>query len=246
MKKCVVLANCQGDAIAKILRRQPEYSELFTTEYACNYEYVRDGSPIPITMFENADLVVYQPLGGEIYQGLMEWLCTMGIHDRAISFPYIYNAGAFAMYEEGDKVYGSSPVLAIRDLGFAEIEKMIAGMAIDFKILPRYTDSMAEMKRRELGCDVAVSGEIERFIEKEQIFYTQNHVSNRILLPVVNAVLDKIGIQAISIEQAGEEAMVDFTWPLSPYEINAYGLQLPPDETWLSHMVRVADRALKA
>jgi hypothetical protein len=245
--KCIIFANCQGETIGKILGEHPAFSKQYEIKYICNFECIDKSAGLPMDEFAQADLLIFQPIS--IKHG--EY-CTDSIGNiiksscEPISFPYIYNAGVFAMYEEGRDIIGKEVIIRLMKESLAkdDIIKMLLAEAIDFDIRRRFDASMMRMRESELKCNMTgISNTISMFIKKRKIFITQNHVSNFILFEIVNRILLRMDFQTIKESDWGKERMDSPIWQVSPFESRALGYEYDAiDPGWFLYLKNCIER----
>ena len=241
MKKCIICANCQGDAIAKILNYSDQFRSEYSVEFISNFEYINEDKPFPVDIFSRADVFIYQPIQRESHCS-KEFLAALREDCVKISFPYIYNSGAFAVYVENDKVIGREMFDEFIQAGATcdDIKRLVVTGVLDFRINERFNMSMDVLISREAECDIKASDSIISNLRIKKVFFSQNHFTNAIMVPIATQILDRIGLKLGDIEIP--EQMNSFYWPVSPYEIEALSLPLTPDDGWKEHMYRCIDK----
>jgi hypothetical protein len=236
MKKCLLYGNCQAQEVAKVLSEHKAFSEAYSVEYVCNYDSGTRGIALPTAEISEADVLVFQPIRG------------VGIFTKEgctrISFPYIYNSGVFAMYEEDDYVHGAEQ---IRKMKWLKIPEDIAvdiavGGRLFFDLKYRFDESLNRMHRKETDCNIKLTFTIMQNIKRVPVFFTQNHVSNIILFQVINGVLGSLGFQTIPESDYGPERMSAGAWPVSPYDVAELGLFYRSSDGWEAYMERCIRR----
>ena len=226
MKTCIIYANCQGQAIGRILKTSEEFSREFDITYIVNHRFIGEKTELPIELLQKCDLFIYQPISKkrDIYCTLPEY--PNGIANilpkscTRIAFPYIFNDGARVMYDKGNDIIHKEPILELQKGGFLRdeiLERFFAGQ-MHFGLRERFDESMKQLQEREEICDAVVSPFIKDHIKDRNIFFTQNHVSNEVLMVVVDKILEILIMPLIDYH---EKQLLDLLRPITPYEISA-------------------------
>ena len=229
MKKCILYGNCQAEEIAKVLSEHKDFSRQYEIVYVCSYNTETRGINLPTAAFSSADLLIYQPLRGINIATKNDCI--------ALTFPYIYNAGAFAMYEEDEYVKGAYPIRKLKWQG-VPVDSVIAIASsgkLFFNLQYRFDISFDMLFKREQQCDIKISHLILDNYTERRVFFTQNHVSNLILFGLINGVLERIGLNKIPPGEWGPERM-SFAWPVSEYDVSELGYKFGASEGWFSYM----------
>lgn len=228
MKKiCVIYANCQGGAINRFLQRHDIYNENYENHLFENYHLIENGLSLPFDLLKQADLFIYQPLQNkhgqyatDIVKNCLPATC------KKISFPYIYNAALWPLYEEIDNIVGEEIILKLIEKGYSlkKIIDMFCAESIDFEFGRRFQISMDILKQKEEVSDLKVSDYILKKINKEKIFLTQNHQTSTFYIYCTNQILTNLGLSAMDPSKCfhPNDAELPDCWPQSPYETKHY------------------------
>jgi hypothetical protein len=227
MKHCLIFATCQGKYIGDILMTSPRFMDEYIVETLQNNLFDR---PLDAEKIGRADLLIHQHVNDEKHpeHGTRKMRSLLRAYTvKEISFPYIYNSGIFPIFEQGNTIVGGQIIRDMESHGYSQqgiIENATCSLMIDFKLRERFWHSLAIMRDREWKCDIRVSDIIESKLSSEKLFYSQNHVTDRILFHVANEILIMLGMTPLPFDFKNRmESLV--SWPLSPYEIKAHDLK---------------------
>ena len=175
MKRCVIIANCQGDlGVIPLLKFHPDFSNKYNIEYYCNYKdenYSLDG----------CDLLIYQPT---------KKVLTPPETCKCISFPYLYDDGTFPVHHGTG---GFDIIKKIIEQGLDPIKLYDEGN-LDFQLKERKQKSLEILKKREHLCTIKISD----FLESPEglrvpLFFTHNHPT----MFLVNRILNHLGMDVL-------------------------------------------------
>jgi hypothetical protein len=186
--------NCQGLALSELVNQL--LCPKVHASCVLNFDLVNNKVPFPFDRLKNIDAFVYQPLaakhGDLSTDHVIQFLPN---HVRQVSFPYLYNSGFWPIFWEGNRLIGGEQVR--RRIGLASTFAATANNVLTGKLfdgISRFTSDLIELKRREENVDVICSDLIEAKWASEQLFYTQNHPSIALLLPMLERVLTMLCI----------------------------------------------------
>jgi hypothetical protein len=252
MKKCLIYANCQGYYIGQVLMSSPQFAAQYEVDTQENYAF---NKPLDAAKFGAADLLVYQPISAK-HEGhcTNRALSKLKPGANTVAFPYIRNDGIFPLYEAGDTIVGGTAIKALQDGGLScdEVKVMALAGGVDFNLKERYWQSMAIMRKQERDCAinssdpiVVVTDFIEENLSSECLFYSQNHVTNKVLYHVANGVLQSLCMDTLT--PTGPKLMQTLvSWPLSPYEIKAHNLTWAQEcPHWKEYMKKCIELVFK-
>lgn len=239
MKVLLIGANCQGNGIAELIKRNPYISTNFKVIVKPNYsEFVTETEELN-RLFPTVDIYVYQPISSERFHYNIDFLKKNLLKKDCvlISFPVLYFTGYWPDFssrkaglsnkmlpyvhnklEDLSHKYGrDNPeeiIKAARDPCLFSKEECIKNME----------DTLAELRRREETIDIKSSDFIEQNYFKERLFHTVNHPSNKLLLFVTNKILERMGLNPIQ-EVGMAEYLAGHQMLIYPSVMNHLGLQ---------------------
>jgi hypothetical protein len=211
-KKVVIYANCQGVALANILRNHPTLSEEYDFDSATilsNYLLLQTSGDFPYyEQFAEADLLIYQPVSSAHGSySTNELLKTVRPECKCISFVYLYNYAFWEtlVFADGDYDVGTlgmkyatlnhQPITSLRDQGipFSEVADRIRAGTLDWRFKERYETSQAILREKEAACTIRVADFIDAEHKDHLLFYTQNHPTMYFLCWVAKRILEQTG-----------------------------------------------------
>jgi hypothetical protein len=229
----VISANCQGEAIRRIIASWND-PKIFAYQL---YNYLEN--PDFSGKWQDIDVFVYQHS-----HGIDEMLDRLRPDCVKISFPNIYNSGLFLFYEQGEPKHFKNMEIIEQRIHFGmplhEILHDFATMQIDMLINERMAWSVAKLEDRERMCDVKCCSRIIREQHRlQRLFNTQNHPKNMLLYAVTNEICKLAGLPEIPADAYNGTDITDSIdatqYPASPYEIQALKLPYQPTPGWLEH-----------
>jgi len=116
----------------------------------------------------------------------------------------------------------------------AALEMDFAGPTIDFRLAQRFAESHAQMKLRQQGCDVRVTGYIKKFARRQRLFLTHNHPTNVVFFEMLKqlAVLTGLPVALPAGARKTLDQLTRTNCPVSPYDIKTMGYPFEPDPDW--------------
>ncbi|NGX54106.1 MAG: hypothetical protein K1000chlam4_00829 [Chlamydiae bacterium] len=230
MKKCLVYANCQGDALAHWLNKNSLFSSEYVIDKISNYEHIFDQKKIPKNLFRRADLCIYQPIGNShgIY-ATSNLLRLLKPSCKTISFPYIYNDGLWPIYKNGDKIVNQEPIVELIQQGCSLLEIMTKFISrnINFKLKERFENSLNELRKREQETDLKGAQYILDNYQHKKLFLTCNHPATNLIIHYMNQVLKQLNLPMMQNSEQfhPNDAGLPGCYPSSPYgrkELNIF------------------------
>ncbi|GAA3535776.1 hypothetical protein AFL01nite_08120 [Aeromicrobium flavum] len=218
----VAYGNCQAEAVAKILARYPDVNDRFrVVRIPAVHEMRPRDIPAVQRHVAQAGLIVTQPVS-DGYRGLplgtREMLDIAPSSARVVTFPSIQFSGLHpylaAVHHGADRVAVPAPVVHYHDLRFVaaaarglrgrEAEQFVARFESDPDELRANAEASAErLAAQESEVDVQVASLLEPMTW--DLMWTNNHPSNRLLMPVVDAVLLAAGIGPVPVPSIVEQ-----------------------------------------
>ena len=211
-KRVVIYANCQGAALANILKCHPTLSQEYDFESATilgNYTILRSCDDFPYYKeFAEADLLIYQPIATKHGKfSTDELLKTVRPDCKLVSFVYLYNYAFWEtlVFADGDYDVGTLgmkyaslnhlPITSLRDQGvsFDEIAFRIRNGTLDWQFKERYETSQSILREKEAGCTIKVADFIDANHKDHLLFYTQNHPTMYFLRWVAQRIVEQVG-----------------------------------------------------
>jgi len=261
MQKVVILANCQGPALAKILDKAVDGAgnRLFDVlQLKPVYELTREEQPLLEDRCRECDILLYQP--HIKHKFTPEWRSSdywvsITSAKHVVSFPSLYFAGY-----NPELTYLRNAKNQHLNAGFVDyhdkriVKLYLEGRSDDdikhsfYRLQPVREDveavlkeTLAELRSRELEqqLDIAVSGFVEQNFAKERLFYTYNHPANAVLYEVVRQMLDKLDYGDVVVPRIERELLRYDYFPIAP-AVRKY-LALEFDDDGKQYRVQNAD-----
>ena len=258
-KKCIIYANCQGNAVGHFLRKSTEFNDCYSVHFVSNYSLINSSEQIPIDLLKEADLFIYQPLNEKHGQYEPENLKRYTpSRCKSFSFPYIFNDALWPLVRGNGKVVGREAIDDLIEKGYStrEIVQQFLSLSIDFRFGERFEKSFSILKEKEAVADVKVTEYILANISKEKLFLTQNHPSSNLLLHCVNQLLSFLDFSPLSkgaITHLNEAGLPN-CWPTSPYDKEYYNFQysygwavfheIKKDDNWKNYYLKLIGEIL--
>ena len=220
--KIVLYGSCQVTAIAQLLRLNLDINLDINFEVIKNWVYILNKNPLPPSMFI-CDIFIYQPYNGHIdHKDYHTDTILQMLNDnvKIISIPFMCS------YIHWPDYYIDSRNLRTDDLPFGKFPQQssvlskyttLTDMLSDYNTT-HYTSEFLENRTNmifdviakvELSCDVKILDFIKQHTN-EQLFYSAQHPSNKLLIHVTKQILDIMNIQ-ISIIHTSPELLKDHT-----------------------------------
>ena len=251
MQKVLILANCQGPALAKILEKvvDGQGNRLFEVlKLKPVYELSHEQQPLLEGLCRQCDILLYQP--HIKYKFTPEWRTsdywvTLAAGKRSISFPSLYFSG----YNPELTYLRNRKNQHLND-GFVDYhDKRVVKLFLEgrsdeevkhsfHRLQPVREDvesvleeTLAELRRREREqeLDIGVADFVEQNFARERLFYTYNHPANAVLYEVVRQFLDKVGYDDVVVPRIEQELLRYDYFPIAPSVRKYLGLQFSDD-----------------
>ncbi|SDZ78773.1 WcbI family polysaccharide biosynthesis putative acetyltransferase [Microbulbifer marinus] len=251
MQKVLILANCQGPALAKILEKvvDRQGNRLFEVlNLKPVYELTHEQQPLLEELCGQCDILLYQPHIKHRFTPEWRtsdfWVSTTSA-THAISFPSLYFAGY-----NPELTYLRNKKNQHLNAGFVDyhdkrVVKLFLEGRSDNEIKHSFhrlqpvredveavlNDTLAELRRREQEqeLDIAVADFVERNFTKERLFYTYNHPANAVLYEVVRQLLRKLGCGDVPVPKVEQELLRYDYFPIAPAVRKYLDLQFSDD-----------------
>ncbi|MFC6635527.1 WcbI family polysaccharide biosynthesis putative acetyltransferase [Microbulbifer taiwanensis] len=251
MQKVLILANCQGPALAKILDEviDGQGNRLFEVlNLKPVYELTKEQQPLLEDLCRKCDILLYQP--HIKYKFTPEWRTSdywvsVASAKHTISFPSLYFSGY-----NPELTYLRNKKNQHLNAGFVDyhdkriVKLFLEGRSDDeikhsfCRLQPVREDvesvlkeTLAELRRREQeqGLDIGVTDFVEQNFTRERLFYTYNHPANAVLYEVVRQFLDKLGYSEAEVPRIEKELLRYDYFPIAPAVRQYLGLQFGDD-----------------
>ncbi|MCK7597354.1 WcbI family polysaccharide biosynthesis putative acetyltransferase [Microbulbifer sp. CAU 1566] len=263
MQKVLILANCQGPALAKILEKvvDGQGNCLFDVlNLKPVYELTHEQQPLLEDLCRQCDILLYQP--HIRYKFTPEWRSSdywvsITSAKHIISFPSLYFAGY-----NPELTYLRNKQNQHLNAGFVDyhdkrIVKLLLEGRSDEDIKHSFhrlqpvredvesvlKDTLAELRRREQEqqLDISVSKFVEQNFTRERLFYTYNHPANSVLYEVIRQLLEKVGCGEIAVPKVEKELLRYDYFPIAPAVSKYLGLKFADD----GELYRVQNKDLR-
>jgi hypothetical protein len=209
-KKFAVYGNCQADPIGALLLNNEQFKSQFEVVKFPKPVYMLTDADWPRIheILSSIDLFIYQQVGDAFGQKLSSDNLVTHTKDSAvcISYPSIFFNAYFPhtnylrylpsqvnQFSEYHDMVILESFLLHDDVANA-VERAKA-MCLDpnyysrADVLQFVSQSVDELKRREANLDTQVSPFLQEFWQDEQLFFSMNHPSRRVLLEVCDQIL---------------------------------------------------------
>jgi len=251
--KIVLYGSCQVSAISEMIYEMTSQNKLdadiqldIQLEVIKNWVYILDKKSLPPSMFI-CDIFIYQPYNGspEHIEYHTDTILPL-IKAKKISIPfmcsYLHWPDNFADVRNKktkELLFGQFPQQSIILSKYNYLEELMSDYNKD-----HYTTEQLEthannlfkiIKKVEDSCDVKILDFI-KYCTNEQLFHSAQHPSNKLLIHVVNQILDILNIKIITPVIIQKELLKDhivfilpcvqryFKLNIQQYKLNGYGL----------------------
>jgi len=251
MQKVLILANCQGPALAKILEKvvDGQGRSLFNVlSIKPVYELTHEQQPQLENLCRQCDILLYQP--HIKYRFTPEWRSSdywvsITSAKHVLSFPSLYFAGY-----NPELTYLRNAKNQHLNAGFVDYhDKRMVKLFLEgrtdedikrsfHRLQPVREDvesvldeTLAELRKREQEqkLDIGVSDFVEQNFTRERLFYTYNHPANSVLYEVVRQLLNKLGCDDLIVPKVEKELLRYDYFPIAPAVRKYLGLQFTDD-----------------
>ena len=227
-KIAVVYGNCQTILIENAIRLHCDFSnEYMVIRIPKVYEYIDNKGMVEYFIqdeifWSQVDLFIYQTVSAN--NRFSRILCTdvikhkLRLDCKVVNIVNLFFDGYFPqrtenknyflreLHQAGLFPFGDIYVDAMVNKNFS-IEQIISVISEeDFiskkEILKRIRESFNELKTREAMVDIKISDYIEKYYKEEQLFYSPNHPSWRVLSEYINRIVAFLGYEHEEISEA--------------------------------------------
>ena len=237
MKKlCIFFGNCQSHVIKHFLQFS-NFFETYDTYICANWELLNDPELLPVKMFKNADLIIYQPLSDvhgcyspninnpNSFMKLLKPDC------KTISFPRIHNNALFPIFKKSltQNIYYGKIKNAFKNK--EELIELYKKNEIDFDFENRMQQNILISREKEKDCDIKIIDFILENIQKHKLFLTQDHptsfVFNELTRQICNILNIKYDYEKASFENENSHGLPDSVYnrPSKQYPISRYAMK---------------------
>lgn len=245
----VIAANCQANAIAKILEQVTVDAENTAKRFEvlfCKpiYELAHDESVKFIAALKKADVLLYQPHKGGAktpeWRTSQYWINETSAK-HCISFPSIYFSGynpELTYLRKPNGLHLNEGFVDYHDKRIVKLfleEMPVEKVAANYQRLqPGSVDiqknldaSFEEMQSREIEFELAIrlTNFIQSNYKKERLFYTFNHPSNTVLYEVVRQLLQILSMPDAKIYPINRELLKYDVFPIVNGVYKSMGLE---------------------
>lgn len=233
-KRCLIYANCQGNALGHFLKSIPVFDSTYQMTYWTNYVMIQNKENIPIDLLKNVDLFIYQPIRDAhgVYS-TRHFLNLLPERCICISFPYIFNDALWPLFRKDDDVVNKETITDLLAKGASTFDLIIAFLTlkIDFRFKMRFDKTMQILAEKEKETDVKVSQYILEHYKSEKLFLTFNHPTSSLLIHCADQILKHLQMPAISkkTQLHPNAANLAGHYPQSPYERSFYQFEYQDD-----------------
>ncbi|MEW5838763.1 MAG: WcbI family polysaccharide biosynthesis putative acetyltransferase [Pseudomonadota bacterium] len=246
MKKLVILANCQGGALAEMLFESQEFASCYELHRIPAVQSLTDGDVgNVVAKVSDADLFIYQPVKEapgrrkEFSSDFLLGLLKPGA--LAISFPSLYFDGYFphlgslrglvsVLNRVHDYFIAYACALGLSEAACIDLirSEELYSKELSVELLER---SLNNLKEREAAdkIDVTVSGYIEEGYRSRKMFYQFNHPDRGVFVYVASRILEKIGFDSGALKEGGSSYLDAISAPLYSSTHKNLGLRFEND-----------------
>ena len=213
-KKAAILANCQGQSIAHLLKKNDVFAKAFDLLPLNPIHLLKESDAPKIhELVSSLDLLIHQPIGP--HYGVFSSdniVKSMKPDSCSISFPVLffsgYNPETVYMKNIAGKTiqemgYNDLNIMKLFLAGFSPQDIVDQIISEDFYshafILNNYEQSINSLKEREKDLDVKISQFINNFAKERRLFFSMNHPTNEVLQKVTAQILSLLSIPFVNL-----------------------------------------------
>ncbi|MBR3663476.1 MAG: hypothetical protein IKN64_02335 [Desulfovibrio sp.] len=233
---CLVHANCQGEALSRLLSSHPPFARCFTIKHYLNY--TREA--VPPADLSRAKLFLYQKLGAHFGDLASEVLLTyLSPSCQSIQLPNLFFKGYWPFWisapERIDFADSVLEWLLDAQLPPNDIVRIyLSGAHPAFQRLAQTAEaSLAREYTKEEGCALGCADLVAALWRTEPLFYTVNHPGTRLIIHVAGQLLQLLGLPPLT--EASKAHFVhpdgDFFLPIHPLVGRALHLPFADHQT---------------
>ncbi|MCR5815217.1 MAG: hypothetical protein K6G15_12110 [Desulfovibrio sp.] len=226
---CLLHANCQGEALALLLRSHPPFAARFTIKHCLNY--TREA--LAPSDLDNCKLFLYQKLGahfGDLASDVL--LAKLPSACQSLQIPNLFFKGYWPFWIRAPQRIDFADAVLERliDAGLPAQEIMriyLSGSHPAFKTVEQTAkESLAQEHSKEVDCQTGCADLLERLWRREALFYTVNHPGPRLIFQVAERLLDLLALPPLSqsLREHYQHPDRDFFLPIHPLVGEILGL----------------------
>jgi len=232
--KLGIFGNCQGAEIERLfLIHKPLLERFDLVPIKPVYLMTTDDREALAASMPQFDSFVCQLIGRHFDPVSTDALRSAS-RGRFLVFPSLFFAGHLpdlmhfrpGAIEGSPTSYHSTIIASAFDKGLTETDATAIyedPAAISYPFLAEnYWKGIAELRARELECDVTVSDFIARTGPSARLFHTMNHPNHAVIRHVANQLLDRLGVEPIPESPLDRLAMIK--WPITGSVANLFGI----------------------
>lgn len=210
-KKVLILANCQGQALYSLLKKNPDFIKQFELIHIdpIHLLKIQDSERI-LSIIATLDVIIYQPIGSNYGVFASDNILKhLKLNAKAISFPVAYFTGynpevIYLKNFDGKKVsvpfdYNDLNIMRMfaEKLSIPEIVNHLESNTFySQEFLERNCElSLNTLAEREKGLDIRITPFIENNYKSKRLFFSMNHPSNEVLFEIVQQLFELLGLQ---------------------------------------------------
>ncbi len=235
MNNLVIIANCQGEAFCKILKKHPDFSKEWNVEYFPNFT----NPEIPDQSMENCDLLLYQKLEDKWgYLSEKSLLAKVNPKAKTIVMPNMMN---YHLWPTAKWCNTHGPIWAdhyiddiiAKNLTFDETVHVI--LRTDLAKVFDLENMMRTSLQIEFGKNYQWREELLTYIEENwkifQIFTTPSHPASKILFHFGNLFFRELNYKPLYFdENAFLYCDLEYFLPIHPFLKKYYDIKWMEDE----------------
>lgn len=212
MKKFLIFGNCQAHPLGQIIARLPQFSS--------EYELVSNVPPVHLIRNEHLDLLdrtlaeidllIFQRVGDAFGAALTtprllsllkpgaRSICIPNLFFRAYNPELSYLRGLDASGHTFCEYHDVNIAQIYLKYGRGSVERICAMLQDSRYYSPNFlssafSETIAELERREADCDVVISDFIRSHWCTTQLFFTMNHPRNSVLVELASRIVRQLG-----------------------------------------------------
>ncbi len=229
MKKefCIVHANCQGEPLARLLLKSPDFKSRYRVRTYTNYTR----EPIPEMELSSCGLLLYQHLDekwGELASGVL--LKKIPDQAAALCIPNMFFKGYWPLWS-GEPGFDYRDILLDRlldqGLGKTEILHLYlrTELAAKYDLERLFTESLDHERNKESHTPVKYVDLILDRYKGEMLFNTVNHPGPMLMAHAASEVLEALGLDSSVLkEETADDLFPEIKLPIHPLVAGRLGL----------------------
>lgn len=217
MKQFLILSNCQGAGIWRVLEKVPCFAEAYTVKYYANYVELGEKQKIDIIDdIKTADVILYQPVDSEngsyrtteVLKHKKDSCILLGFPYTRCNWLWPFFLERCMVHKEEFRIYDFGIIQNLqKTVSNTDIIEMYKNHQISFHMKERMAESIALLKEKEeeKQLDIKTSNYILENYKKKRLFFMFSHPTKALLVYCANQILQKIGINV----EIPETIMID-------------------------------------